>query len=55
MNHEKLLIKIREAMKKTYRRQEYEKHILFNEVVQAAREEETTIRLRRINKKGSGA
>lgn len=55
MNHEKLLIKIREAMKKTYRRQEYEKHMLFNAVAKAAREEEITIRLRRINKKGSGA
>lgn len=55
MNHEKLLIMIREAMRKTYRRQEYEKHILLNEVAQAAREEEITIRLRRMNKKGSGA
>jgi hypothetical protein len=55
MSHEKLLIKIREAMKKTYWRHKYEEHMLFNKVTQAAREEEITIRLRRINKKGSGA
>lgn len=55
MTHEKLLMTIREAMKKTYRRREYEKQMMFNEIIKAARGEEITIRLRRLNKKGSGA
>ncbi len=55
MKHEKLLRILKVAMRKTYRRREYEKHMMFNEIIQAARGEEITIRLKRLNKKGSGA
>lgn len=55
MKHEKLLGILKEAMGKPYRRREYEKQKMFNEIIKAARGEEITIRLRRLNKKGSGA
>ena len=55
MKHEKLLRILQEAAGKTYRRQEYEKQMMFDEIIKAARGEEITIRLRRLNKKGSGA
>lgn len=55
MKHEKLLRIVKEAMGKPYRRREYEKQLMFNEIIKAAHGEEITIRLRRLNKKGSGA
>ena len=55
MRHEELLMNIRTAFKKTHRYKEYERDMLFNEVIRAARGEEITIRLKRLNKKGSGA